>query len=222
MTRDWTARRAIRDANRAGEVVSRLRALFAKQTTSTGTMNLNEAVREVISLSHRELQKDRVNLQSELSENLPPIQGDRVQLQQVILNLIQNGADAMRGVDDRARELVLATTEIKPDCVLVSVRDTGPGIHPANLERVFDAFYTTKTNGIGIGLAVCRTIVEAHGGRPHPMVLFSSSPSQYSDRIVRRRFAKPLLRNCGYDLAVHDGPARDGDRKIRPPARICP
>lgn len=160
-----TARRAIRDANRAGEIVSRLRALFARRTTSTEVMNLNEAVREVISLLRGELQKDRINLQSELAENLPIVRGDRIQLQQVLLNLIQNAADAMRGVDDRARQLVVTTSKMEPGSVLVAVRDTGPGIHPANLERVFDAFYTTKTGGLGMGLAVCRTIIGAHRGR---------------------------------------------------------
>jgi PAS domain S-box-containing protein len=160
-----TARRAIRDANRAGEIVSRLRALFVTRTASTEMMNLNEAVREVISLSRGELQKDHVNLQSDLAENLPPIRGDRIQLQQVLLNLIRNAVDAMRNVDDRARQLVVTTTKVEPGSVLVAVRDTGSGIDPANLERVFDAFYTTKTDGLGMGLSVCRAIVEAHGGR---------------------------------------------------------
>jgi PAS domain S-box-containing protein len=169
-----TARRAIRDANRAGEIVSRLRALFARRTTSTEIMNLNEAVREVISLLRDELQKDRVDLQSELAENLPTVRGDRIQLQQVLLNLIQNAADAMRGVDDRARQLVVTTSKMEPGSVLVAVRDTGPGIHPANLERVFDAFYTTKTDGLGMGLAVCRTIIGAHRGR-----LWATSAAPY-------------------------------------------
>jgi PAS domain S-box-containing protein len=188
-----TARRAIRDANRAGEIVSRLRALFARRTTSTEVMNLNEAVQEVISLLRGELQKDRINLQSELAENLPIVRGDRIQLQQVLLNLIQNAADAMRGVDDRARQLVVTTSKMEPGGVLVAVRDTGPGIQPANLNRVFDAFYTTKTDGLGMGLAVCRTIIGAHGGRlwatsaaPHGAIFQFTLPIDIGDERDRQ------------------------------------
>jgi PAS domain S-box-containing protein len=160
-----TARRAIRDGNRAAEIISRLRRLFAKREGSSEIVNLNEASREVISLSSGELKNSRVILQSEFADDLPSVQGDRIQLQQVILNLIRNAADAMSDVEDRPRLLVVRTTKMEPGGVLVAVQDSGLGIDPANLDRIFDAFYTTKPDGLGIGLSVCRTIVEAHGGK---------------------------------------------------------
>ena len=160
-----TVRRTIRDANRAAEIISRLRALFAKKETLTETVNLNEASREIISLLMNELQNSRVILKLELADHLPTVDGDRIQLQQVLLNLIRNAADAMCNVDNRVRHLVMRTARTDSDGVLVAVEDSGPGIDPANLERVFDAFYTTKTDGLGIGLSVSRTIVETHGGK---------------------------------------------------------
>ncbi len=160
-----TVRRTIRDANRAAEIISRLRALFSKKETLTETVNLNEASREIISLLMNELKNSRVILKLELADHLPTVDGDRIQLQQVLLNLIRNAADAMCNVDDRARHLVMRTARADPDGVLVAIQDSGPGIDPANLERVFDAFFTTKTDGLGIGLSVSRTIVETHGGK---------------------------------------------------------
>ena len=160
-----TTLRAIRDANRAAEIISRLRSLFAKRERSSELVNLNEASREVISLSMAELQKNRVILQSEFANDLPPIRGDRVQLQQVMLNMIRNAAEAMNDVDDRPRQLVFKTTKLDPEAVLLSVQDSGSGIDPSNLDRLFEAFYTTKADGLGIGLSICRTIVEAHGGK---------------------------------------------------------
>jgi len=160
-----TTRRTIRDANRAAEIISRLRALFANQKISTEMVDLNEASREVISLSLRELQTNRVTLRSEFADDLPSIRCDRIQIQQVLLNLIRNATEAMCDVDGRPRQLVIRTAKAASEGVVISVEDSGPGIDPANLERVFDAFYTTKTNGLGIGLSVCRTIVETHGGK---------------------------------------------------------
>ena len=104
-------------------------------------------------------------MQTQLADGLPLIEGDRVQLQQVILNLIVNAVEAMSGVAEAARELLISTGQAEPDGVLVAVRDSGPGLDPANLERLFDAFYTTKPSGMGMGLAICRSIIEAHGGR---------------------------------------------------------
>jgi PAS domain S-box-containing protein len=160
-----TARRTIRDANRAVEIISRLRALFSNRKTSTEVVDLNAASQEVISLSLRELQDGRVALQTEFADDLPSVQGDRIQLQQVILNLIRNAAEAMSDVDDRPRELVIRTAKVESDGVSVAVQDSGLGVEPGNLGRVFDSFYTTKADGLGIGLSVCRTIIETHGGR---------------------------------------------------------
>jgi len=160
-----TTRRTIRDANRAAEIISRLRALFARRKISAEMVDLNEALREVISLSLREIQNGRVTLQSEFADDLPPVQCDRIQVQQVLLNLIRNAAEAMSDVTDRPRQLVIRAAKAESGGAIVSVRDSGPGIDPANLERVFDALYTTKTDGLGIGLSICRTIVEAHGGK---------------------------------------------------------
>jgi signal transduction histidine kinase len=119
----------------------------------------------VISLALRELESSQVILRSEFAEDLPLVQGDRIQLQQVILNLIRNASDAMRDIDDRQRDLAIKTAKTEPDGLLVTIQDSGPGIDPTKLDRIFDTFYTTKPDGLGMGLSVCRTIVEAHGGK---------------------------------------------------------
>jgi PAS domain S-box-containing protein len=160
-----TARRMIRDANRAADIIARLRALFGKKDTLIELVDLNDAAREVISLSFRELQTNRITVRSELADDLPPVKGDRVQLQQVLLNLIRNGLDAMDTVDGGPRHLEIRTTMAEPGSVIIAVQDSGPGIDPAHLERIFDAFYTTKVGGLGMGLSICRTIIAAHGGR---------------------------------------------------------
>ncbi len=160
-----TARRTIRDGNRASEVIARLRALFTKKDSTTELVDLNEATREVIALSSSDLQRSRVILRQELADNLPSVNGDRVQLQQVILNLLLNASDAMSDIDDRARHLVVSTTQDEGDRVRVTVRDVGVGLDPENTDRMFDAFYTTKSGGMGIGLSVSRSIVERHHGR---------------------------------------------------------
>jgi signal transduction histidine kinase len=159
-----TARRTIRDGERASEVIARLRALFTKKTTTTGSIDLNEATREVVALSMSELQCQRVAVRLELTDDLPPVKGDRVQLQQVILNLLLNASDAMSTVEDRPRELVIGTSSDGAD-VTVSVRDTGIGFDAGDPDRFFDAFYTTKSAGMGIGLSVSRSIMERHSGR---------------------------------------------------------
>jgi PAS domain S-box-containing protein len=160
-----TARRTIRDGNRASEVIARLRALFTKRESTTEPVDLNEATREVIALASSDLQRSRVILRQELADNLPPVNGDRVQLQQVILNLLRNGSDAMSGIDDRPRQLVVSTTRDEDERVRVTVRDVGVGLDPENTDKLFDAFYTTKSGGMGIGLSVSRSIVERHHGR---------------------------------------------------------
>jgi PAS domain S-box-containing protein len=159
-----TARRTIRDGNRASEVIAHLRALFSNKEAKTGLVDLNEATREVIALSLSELQRNRVVLRPELDDRLPPVTGDRVQLQQVILNLLLNASDAMSGVDDRPRQLVVRTERDGDDSVRMTVQDTGIGIDPQNADRLFDAFYTTKSAGMGMGLSVSRSIIESHHG----------------------------------------------------------
>jgi signal transduction histidine kinase len=160
-----TARRTIRDGNRASDVITRLRSLFSKKEFTLEPLDLNEATREVITLSLSELQRNRVIVQSELADDLPSITGDRVQLQQVLLNLLRNASDAMVGVDDRPRRLLIRTETEGRDHVRVTVRDAGVGIERQCMEKLFDAFYTTKSGGMGIGLSVSRSIVERHHGR---------------------------------------------------------
>jgi len=160
-----TARRTIRDAERASEVVRRLRALFCKKGATSESMDLNEATREVVALSLSELERNKVIVRTELAGGLPRVQGDRVQLQQVILNLLLNALDAMSGVEDRPSQLLIKTERDEKDRVRLSVRDTGVGFEPQGVDRLFDAFYTTKSSGMGIGLSVSRSIIESHKGR---------------------------------------------------------
>jgi PAS domain S-box-containing protein len=160
-----TARRTIRDGNRAAEVIARVRALFSKKEPAIEAVDLNEVTQEVIALSLSDLQRNRVVLQSELAEDLPAITGDRIQLQQVILNLLRNASDAMVDVHDRPRQLLVRTEREDGDRVRVSVRDAGMGVDPHNVDKLLDAFYTTKTDGMGIGLSISRSIIERHHGR---------------------------------------------------------
>ena len=147
-----TARRTIRDGNRASEVITRLRALFSKKDATTESVDLNEAAREVIALSLSELQRSQVTLRHELADDLPAVTGDRVQLQQVILNLLRNASEAMSTVDDRPRELLIRTERDEGDQVSLSVKDAGVGFTPHVADKLFEAFYTTKNDGMGIGL----------------------------------------------------------------------
>jgi len=159
------ARRVIRDSNRASEVIDRLRALFSKKEATVESVDLNDAAREVVALCSEELQRNRVILRQEFAADIPRITGDRVQLQQVILNLLRNASDAMRGVDDRPKKLVIRTERCEGDRVRLMVQDTGVGITQQEMERLFDAFYTTKSDGMGMGLSVSRSIIENHSGR---------------------------------------------------------
>jgi signal transduction histidine kinase/DNA-binding response OmpR family regulator len=159
-----TARRTIRDGNRASDVITRLRALFRKEELALELLDLNELTREVIALSLSDLQRNHIALEAELDDDLPNITGDRIQLQQVILNLLRNASDAMVGVDDRARRVIIRTTAEDDDRVRLSVRDVGVGIDPQSMNKLFDAFHTTKSDGMGIGLSVSRSIIERHHG----------------------------------------------------------
>jgi PAS domain S-box-containing protein len=160
-----TARRTIRDGNRASEVITRLRALYGKKDPTIESVDLNEATREVIALSWNDLQRNRVIVQQELADGLPLIAGDRVQLQQVILNLIRNASDAMSTVDDRSRQLLVRTEADEDGHVRLSVKDAGVAFAPQSADRLFESFYTTKNDGVGIGLSVSRSIIENHHGR---------------------------------------------------------
>jgi PAS domain S-box-containing protein len=160
-----TIQRTIRDGHRAADVIARLRALFTKKDLTFETIDLNEAAREVIALSLSDLQRNQVVLRSHQAENLPPVAGDRVQLQQVILNLVRNAIDAMSTVDDRPRHLLVKTEPDEDDMVRLTVQDSGVGVDPHTLKKLFEAFYTTKNDGMGIGLSVSRSIIESHHGR---------------------------------------------------------
>jgi C4-dicarboxylate-specific signal transduction histidine kinase len=160
-----TARRMIRDGNRASDVIARLRALFSRRSAIVESLDLNEAAQEVIALSRSELQRTRVVLRCEWASDLPAVTGDRVQLQQVILNLLLNAADAMRTVRDRPRRLVIRTFADADCCVRLCVEDAGVGFAADTAEQLFDAFYTTKEEGMGMGLSVSRSIIDSHQGR---------------------------------------------------------
>jgi C4-dicarboxylate-specific signal transduction histidine kinase len=156
----------MKDGNRATAVIERIHGLVKKGAPRTDTVDINDAIREVISLIHSEATKDSVVIKTQLEKNIARIRGDRVQLQQVILNLILNAIEAMNNVGRDSRELDISTTkEANSEHVMVAVRDTGPGLKPENLNRIFEPFYTTKSDGMGMGLSICRYIIEEHGGR---------------------------------------------------------
>jgi NO-binding membrane sensor protein with MHYT domain len=155
----------IKDGTRAGEVIGRLRALLKKTDTQMAPLDINNVVSEVIPLVRRELLNHRVSLRMELARGLPVVLADRVQLQQVLINLVTNGIEAMRSIADRPRELVIRSRHDEADHVLVTVTDCGVGISAENANQLFDPFFTTKSSGMGMGLSICRSIIEAHGGR---------------------------------------------------------
>jgi PAS domain S-box-containing protein len=160
-----TVQRALCDGNRASEVITRLRAMFARKHVTNESFDLNEAAREVLALSSSELQVCRTILRTDFDADLPPVSADRVQIQQVILNLILNAADAMRTVDDHPRNLLIVTALEDANWVRLSVRDSGAGINPQHIDKLFDAFFTTKPHGMGVGLSISRSIIESHMGR---------------------------------------------------------
>jgi len=159
------ARRIIRDGNRAGEVITRIRALLRKTDAEKARLDINQTIREVVKLTRNESARKGVTLRMDLAADLPPVLGDRVQLQQVILNLVMNGVEAMASTPARPRELLIRSRQYESDKALVAVQDSGVGLDGQDLEKIFDAFYTTKPRGMGMGLAISRSIVEDHGGR---------------------------------------------------------
>src|SRR5207253_1429375 len=157
--------RIVKAGRRAGDVISRMRALIRKAPPRKDPLDINEVIREVIALTRSELHRTGTALQTELADGLPLVPGDRIQLQQVMLNLILNAVEAMSGSAEGWRELLISTEEDGVNSVRIAVRDWGPGLKPESLDRLFDAFYTTKPDGMGMGLSICRSIIEAHGGR---------------------------------------------------------
>ena len=160
-----TAQRTLRDGNRASQVIQRLRGLFARSQAKSEQVDLNDAAREVLALCSSELQHSGVVLRTDFDGTTPAVTGDRVQLQQVILNLVVNAADAMREIEDRPRNLPVATAREDSNHVRLWVCDSGVGIDPKHIEKLFESFYTTKRHGMGIGLSISRSIIESHGGR---------------------------------------------------------
>jgi C4-dicarboxylate-specific signal transduction histidine kinase len=158
-------RRIVRDGDLANGVIQRIRKLLQKTTVEKADLSINEVVQETAALTQNELDRNNVALRIELSRDLPPIKADRVQLQQVMVNLILNGVDAMSQISDRPRELIIRTQAQDDGKVLVSVRDCGSGFGDADPDKVFEAFYTTKKEGLGMGLAISRSIIADHEGR---------------------------------------------------------
>jgi PAS domain S-box-containing protein len=158
-------RRIVRDGKRAGDVIARIRALATKTATAKERLDMNEAIREVVAFAQDEVRRNRVSLRIELADDLSPVLGDRVQLQQVVLNLVMNGVEAMSSVEERPRELMVRTQNDDAGQVRVSVQDSGRGLDPQSMERMFDAFYTTKHGGMGMGLSISRSIIQNHGGK---------------------------------------------------------
>ena len=163
-----SASRVIAEGHRAGEIIARIRALAKKAAPEKDWLDINETIREVITLARSEVQRNGVAIDTRLSDDVhyvPLILADRIQLQQVILNLMMNAIEAMSGAGEGPRELLVRSGIVESKHVLVAVRDSGPGLDPKSLDHLFDAFYTTKPQGMGMGLAICRSIIDAHGGR---------------------------------------------------------
>jgi C4-dicarboxylate-specific signal transduction histidine kinase len=157
--------RVIGEGRRAADIVSRIRDFSKKAPARREDLEINEAILEIMGLTRVATSQHGVSVEMRLSEGLPRILGDRVQLQQVVLNLIMNAIEAMSEVSDGSRELSIDTSRAEPNAVLVRISDCGPGLPLVNSERIFEAFYSTKSNGLGMGLSICRSIVDAHGGR---------------------------------------------------------
>jgi C4-dicarboxylate-specific signal transduction histidine kinase len=195
--------RIVRDGTRAGEVIGRIRAHVKKMPPRRELLDINEAIREAIALTQTETQRNAVRLQSRLADDLPLVSADRVQLQQVMINLIINAVEAMAGAGDGPRELTIVSGIDDANDVAAEVQDTGPGLDPEKLDRLFQSFYTTKPEGIGMGLAISRSIVEAHGGRlsaaanqPHGAVFrFTLPAEEESSEGARSHRASDMVRS---------------------------
>jgi C4-dicarboxylate-specific signal transduction histidine kinase len=178
----------VRDADRGKEIVDRIRAHIKKAPPRNDRFDINEAIGEVIEMVRAQIEKNSVSVRTRLAVGLTSVWGDRVQLQQVVLNLILNAIEAMGSVEAPARMLSIRTEQTEPEGILLAVHDSGPGIDPDHLQRVFDPFYTTKNSGLGMGLSICRSIIDAHGGRlwaeanePHGAVFRFTLPAAHED-----------------------------------------
>jgi signal transduction histidine kinase len=185
----------IDDGKRAGDVIGRIRDLMKKLPPRKDGVELNETIREVIELTRGEAVKNRVSVRAQLADGLPVIQGDRVQLQQVILNLIMNAVEAMTGAHEGSRDLLIRS-RMQDSSVVVAVQDSGPGLSPEVVDRLFDPFYTTKSAGLGMGLSICRSIVEAHGGK-----VWASRPAGQGATV---QFTLPLEYGTARDASSMD------------------
>lgn len=197
-----TARRTIRDTMRATEVIKRLRAMFSRQSPPMEKIDLNEIAREVIALSARDMREKFIVLEARLAPELPPVTGDRIQLQQVILNMVLNGIEAMAETEERPRRLLVRTALVSEDILTLSISDAGVGIAADAADKMFEPFFTTKRDGMGIGLSISRSIVENHGGRMWAMSndgqaqplpsLFRALASRRTDRQREARARWPI------------------------------
>jgi C4-dicarboxylate-specific signal transduction histidine kinase len=178
----------VKEGTRAREIIDRIRGLIKRAPSRNDRLDINETILEVIALTRSEVQRNRVSLQTRLTNGLPLVQGDRIQLQQVILNLIVNAVEAMSGAGEGTRELLISTGKDASNAVLVDLRDSGSGLDPEGLDSLFDAFYTTKPGGMGMGLPICRSIIEAHGGR----IWATANIPQGADF----KFTLPVGENC--------------------------
>jgi C4-dicarboxylate-specific signal transduction histidine kinase len=167
-------RRIVSDGHRASDVIVSIRSMFQKDCSQMSAVIVNDLVGEVLALVHGELESHQISLQNELFDGLPRVMAERVQLQQVLLNLVTNAIEAMGSITDRERVLAVRSRVCEPDHVLITVEDSGTGIDPSQMDRIFDAFFTTKAQGMGMGLSICRSIIESHGGR-----LWASGGSPY-------------------------------------------
>lgn len=157
--------RIIKDANRASDVIGRIRSLAKRAPPQREWLDINETILEIIGLTRSEVRRNSISMRTQLSDDLPPLLGDRVQLQQVILNLILNAIEALSATRDGPRELIISSRNDDAAAVLVAIRDSGTGLDPDKLDQIFNAFHTTKPEGVGMGLSISRSIIEAHGGR---------------------------------------------------------
>jgi PAS domain S-box-containing protein len=167
-------KRIVSDGHRASEVIASIRSMFGKDPCEKSPLSVNDLIGEVLALIHGELESHQISLQNEMLDGLPRVMAVRVQLQQVLLNLIMNSVDAMSSITDRERVLAIKSGVCDPDYVFITMEDSGTGIDPAHIDRIFDAFFTTKAHGMGMGLSICRSIIESHGGR-----LWASARSPY-------------------------------------------
>jgi signal transduction histidine kinase len=215
------------DADRAADIVERIRDHSKKAPPRKDRFDLNEAINEVVVLAQGAITKNDVSVATRLTEGLFPVQGDRVQLQQVVLNLILNAIEAMSSAEEGPRELLISTKQSETNGIGVAVRDSGPGIDPKNLERVFEPFYTTKSSGVGMGLSICRSIIDAHGGRlwadvnePRGAVFQLTLPSVENELINSLRAAHQTGERCeGTVLDASHQPVCEGNKRPHPSER---